>query len=384
MMAAISSAFWAVPLPGTVAQQTPSEKMLARLRWLALGVWAGFLWFNPPSLFQPFTQYCLVAGSLYCLFGHYFAYRHHKGIPLTFPIGLSDVVFVAALCGVSGGLFSPLYVYFYGLTLIAALRFNWQAGFGIALTAGMASGLLLLFVPLSSASIPELYPSLAFRFTLLVSIAGLAGLFSTQRLPQTNVPKAVPDHPQTNRPDTLREKLAILEMDPLLQQLVDGVLQRIPCRGVCVILLDPDTQACVNVRTAGPFLRLPLPRGSSLLRKAAPCVRPSTLACLPSIPHRISVPVYKPSLKKNWLSAISSSIRLAMTHCSAILSCRIEIIGMISPPRQPSPRRHCSVCCPRRAECARFRRGTAVGYRAAQPPPRRAQRPRGRTPARCQ
>ena len=160
---------------------------------------------------------------------------------------------MAALCGVSGGLFSPLYVYFYGLTLIAALRFNWQAGFGIALTAGMASGLLLLFVPLSSASIPELYPSLAFRFTLLVSIAGLAGLFSTQRLPQTNVPKAVPDHPQTNRPDTLREKLAILEMDPLLQQLVDGVLQRIPCRGVCVILLDPDTQACVNVRTAGSF-----------------------------------------------------------------------------------------------------------------------------------
>ncbi len=227
--------------------------MLARLRWLALGVWAGFLWFNPPPLFQPFTQYCLVAGILYCLFGQYFAYRHYKGTPLTFPIGLSDVVFVAALCGVSGGLLSPLYVYFYGLTLIATLRFNWQAGFGIALTAGIASGLLLLFVPPSSASIPELYPSLALRVTLLVGIGGLAGLFSTQRPPQVNLPKTAPDLPHTSQLDALREKLAILEIDPLLQQLVDEVLQRIPCRGVCVVLLDPDTQACVNVRTAGSF-----------------------------------------------------------------------------------------------------------------------------------
>ena len=248
----MSSAFWAAPLQGT-AHPAPSEKMLARLRWLALGAWAGFLWFNPPALFQPFTQYCLVAGILYCLLGQYFAYRHYKGAPLTFPIGLSDVVFVAALCGVSGGLFSPMYIYFYGLTLIATLRFSWQAGFGMALTAGIASGLLLLLVPPPSASIPELYSSLAFRLTLLVGIAGLAGLFSTPPLPQLNVPKAVPEHPHTNRPDTLREKPAILEIDPLLQQLVDDVLRRIPCQGACVVLLDPDTQACVNVKTAGSF-----------------------------------------------------------------------------------------------------------------------------------
>ncbi|MCY4387411.1 MAG: sensor histidine kinase [Desulfurellaceae bacterium] len=252
-MATISSAFWAPPLQGEVAHHTPSEKILARLRWLALGVGAGLLWFNPPVLYQAAAPYCLLGSALYCFFGQYFAYRHYKGTPLPFPIGLSDVVFAAVLCGVSGGLLSPLSVYLYGLTLIATLRFGWQAGFGMALVASLASVLLLFLAPPSSASIPELYPSLALRCTLLLGIAGLAGLFSAQHLSQDNAPKTIPNSLQANPIETLQEKLALLEIDPLLQQLVNEVLRRIPCRGVCVILLDPDTRACVKVKTAGTF-----------------------------------------------------------------------------------------------------------------------------------
>ena len=249
-MATISSAFWAPPLQGAVARHTPSEKILARLRWLALGVGVGVLWFNPPALFQAATPYCLFGSILYCFLGQYFAYRHYKGTPLPFPIGLSDVAFAAVLCGISGGLLSPLSIYLYGLTLVATLRFGWRAGFGMALATSIASGLLFFLVPPASASIPELYPSLALRCALLLGIPGLAGIFSAQ---QDSPPKAVPGPQPANRIETLQEKLALLEIDPLLQQLVNEVLRRIPCRGVCIILLDPDTHACVKVKTAGSF-----------------------------------------------------------------------------------------------------------------------------------
>ena len=256
-MAAISRAFWSPPLQGTVAPHTPSEKILARLRWLALGVGVGVLWFNPPVLFQAVTQYCLFGSVLYCLFGQYLAYRHYKGTPLPFPIGLSDVVFVTMLCGVSGGLSSPLSVYLYGLTLIATLRCGWQAGFGMALATSVASGLLFFLVPPASASIPEFSSSLALRCALLFGMAGLTGLFSAQGLSQDNLPKAASGPQHADHIETLQEKLDLLEIDPLLQQLVEEVLRRIPCRGVCVVLLDPDTQACVKVKTAGAFPLLP-------------------------------------------------------------------------------------------------------------------------------
>ncbi len=192
---------------------------------------------------------------LYCLLGQYLAYRHYKGGALL--IGLSDVIFVAVLCGVSGGLSSPLSVYWHGLTLIATLRYGCRAGFGMALAASVASGLLLFLVPPPSPSIPELYPSLALHCVLLFGIAGLAGLFSVQRLSQDSLPKAASDSQRAGRVEPLQEKLARLEIDPLLQQLVDEILRCIPCRGVCMVLLDPDTQACAKVKTAGSFPLLP-------------------------------------------------------------------------------------------------------------------------------
>ena len=252
-MTTISSAFWAEPVQGTVAPHTPSEKVLARIRWLALGIWTGFLWFHPSALLQTPIQYSLIAGLLYCIWGQYFAYRHYKGKPLAFPIGLTDVAFIAALCGVNGGLFSPAYIFFYGLTLIATLRFGWQGGFGIALASSLASGFLLLLVPPSAFSTPELYPSLAFRFALLIGIASLAGLFSQQPKPQENVAKAVPEELMPHALVDLREQFALLDIDLLLQRLVDQVFERIPCQGVCLVLLNPSTQTCVNVKTTGSF-----------------------------------------------------------------------------------------------------------------------------------
>ncbi len=252
-MATIYSAFWAPSLQGAVDHSTPNEKILARLRWLALGGGVGVLWLNPPALFQAMTQYCLLGSVLYCFFGQYFAYRHYKGTPLPFPIGLSDVIFVAGLCGVSGGLLSPLSAYLYGLTLIATFRFDWRAGLGMALAASIASGLLLFLVPPPLASIPESYSSLALRCALLLGMVGLAGIFSTQRLSPDPLPQAAPDpqHPAHSQPR--QEQLAGLDLDPLLQRLVEEVWHSLPCRGVCVVLLDPDTQGCVRVKTAGSF-----------------------------------------------------------------------------------------------------------------------------------
>ena len=261
-MATISSALWTVPLQGTVAHAVSSEKLLARMRWLALGIWGALLGLNPSSaglLFVQYYPYYIFAGAAYCFFGQYLAYRHYKGRPVTFPIGLTDIVFVLALCGASGGLFSPVYVYFYGLTLIAALRFDWRAGLGVAVTTGAASVALLFLVPPVHLSASELYQDLAFRMTLLFGLAGLAGLFSSQKPSQKNVPQSESTPPSPYQLDNVQEKLTTLEVESLSQQLVDIVSEHIPCRGVSLVLFDPDTHKCVGVAVAGSFPRVPAP-----------------------------------------------------------------------------------------------------------------------------
>ena len=257
----ISSAFWGKPPQGTGYRSAPSEKVLARLRWLALGIWGSLLLLDLQSTPLPFARYCLGAGFVYCTLGQYFAYRHYKGRPLTFPIGVTDVAFVAVLCALSGGLSSPVYVYFYGLTLIATLRFGWQAGFGMALLSSLTSGLLLALTQPATFPLAYLSTDLGFQCILLFGTAGLAGLFFDREQPQAihAVKKQPSQQPPDNPLQSLREIPSTLELNSLLQRIVDETLQLIPCRGVGFVLLQPDTRAPGHIVSAGSFPLLPAP-----------------------------------------------------------------------------------------------------------------------------
>ncbi len=258
----ISSAFWGEPPQASVSRSTPSEKVLARLRWLALGIWGGLLELNPHTMLLPFAHYCLGAGFVYCTFGQYFAYRQYKGYLLTFPIGLTDIAFVAILCAFNGGLSSPAYVYFYGLTLIATLRFGWQAGFGMALLSSLTAGLLFALAQPAIFPLAYLSADLGLRCVLLFGIAGLTGLFFGREQSQTSQPTPVVQKQPLEQPpadplQTLSEAPLTLELNSLLQRIVDETLQRIPCHGVGFVLLQPDTQTYEHVVSAGSFPLLP-------------------------------------------------------------------------------------------------------------------------------
>ena len=170
------------------------------------------IWFNPPALFQAATQYCLLGGFLYCLFGQYFAYRHYKGTPPPFPIGLSDVVFVTVLCGVSGGLLSPLSVYLYGLALIATLPL-WLAGglrYGTRRecrlrTAALPCSASIRLNPLSST------PASPFAVPCFSALPVWPAFSSAQHLSQDSLPEVAPDPQQADQIETLQEKLTLLE-----------------------------------------------------------------------------------------------------------------------------------------------------------------------------
>ena len=260
----ISSAFWGEPPQGSVSRSTPSEKVLARLRWLALGIWGGLVELDPHSTLLPFAHYCLGAGFVYCTFGQYFAYRQYKGRLLNFPIGLTDVALVAVLCALSGGLSSPVYLYFYGLTLIATLRFGWQAGFGMALLSSLTAGLLFALAQPAIFPLAYLNADLGFRCVLLFGIAGLVGLFFEREQPQTIQPETLQvgqkqpsEQPPADPLQTLREAPFTLELNSLLQRVVDETLQLIPCRGIGFVLLQLDTQAYEHTVSAGSFPTLP-------------------------------------------------------------------------------------------------------------------------------
>ena len=288
----ISSAFWGKPPQGSVSRSTPSEKVLARLRWLALGIWGSLLGLNPHSVLLPFAYYCLGAGFVYCTFGQYFAYRQYKGRLLTFPIGLTDIAFVAILCALSGGLSSPVYVYFYGLTLIATLRFGRQAGFGMALLASLTAGLLFALAQPAIFPLAYLSADLGFRCVLLFGIAGLTGLFFER------------EQPPADPLQTLRKAALTLELNSLLQRIVEETLQRIPCHGVGFVLLQPDTQTYEHLVSAGNFPILPASTWEQTL--AAGGVLHSAL-------HHVPVVLNTPQDLQSRLQSLSDNV-LAQRH----------------------------------------------------------------------
>lgn len=255
------SGFWADASPSDVAHPLLDEKLVARLRWLAFAIWVGHVALSQTGAFRHTgLLLCAVGGGLYCLLGQYVAYRCHAGRPLRFPIGLTDVAFVAGLCAVSGGLSSPVYLYFYGLVFMAARRFGLLAGLGMGLACGVASvplGLSLDLTFPSAASLSSTFLSLALRFGLFLGVVGLAPVL-TAGLPVTSrKPEAVPDRSSTGQLDHLREVLATSDLDELLQRLVAETAKLVSCRGVCVVLFPGEEAADIRAATAGAFPALP-------------------------------------------------------------------------------------------------------------------------------
>lgn len=228
------------------------DKLWIYLRWLAVSIWCA-LRILDQSAWQPVVALIGTLGLVYCGLFHALAARGH---PRSHRLAtITDPLLVALLCSVSGDLQSSAYFYFYGVTLVGTIRFGLQSGL---ITAGVSAlsiiGLFYL-TPTSETTILSLLISLL----SLMLTAGLSGVFAREGAHSSQLPA---DHqPIDNRLLALSRSLASLDLDTVLQQLANGLLRQIPCRGACVVFLEHHRRRANRVAAAG---ELQIPPASEL------------------------------------------------------------------------------------------------------------------------
>jgi signal transduction histidine kinase len=158
----------------------------------------------------------------------------HKGKPLPPLICLGlDSLLVAALCLVSGGVDSPTHVYFYGIILIAAIRFGLIYGFVAAFVCTLLTGVIYFLSPHGDSSWAKVLLSPAIYAFL---IAVISGMFAYERSPQEQ--RIAPERSRAERLLSFHRALLSLELDELLQQIADEIVRLVPCHGAAVLLID--------------------------------------------------------------------------------------------------------------------------------------------------
>lgn len=228
-----------------------SDKLWVYLRWLAVVTWCVLLHTSTLLVLQPDVDLLCVVALSYCGLLHALA---HRGRSLSHRVTVvTDAVLIAFLCGVSGGLHSSAYPYFYGLALATAIRFGLREGLGAAIIGTLLSVGLYFWEPrggtwLEALPLPTLY------LFLIATISGLLSYEQKHRSPL--LPQA-----QTRAEQllTLNRALTSLDLDPLLQQLVDEMVRLVPCRGAGVILLDRQQKRVDRVAGTGQFTVPPAP-----------------------------------------------------------------------------------------------------------------------------
>ena len=213
------------------------------VRWLAVSTWCLLRFLDYPAWQSP-VAFIGAFGFGYCGLLHALAFR---GRSLSHSVTLcTDSLLVMLLCGVSGGLQSDAFPYFYAVTLAAAIRFGFREGITIAAISAVATiGLLLLF-PSSAGSLSGPLSSIAY-FSL---IAGLGSLFSRESQPQ--LPASTDN--ASDRLLALSHALASPDVDTILQQLADELLRQFPCRGASILLLAPHRRQADRVAASGQLV----------------------------------------------------------------------------------------------------------------------------------
>jgi signal transduction histidine kinase len=143
-----------------------------------------------------------------------------------------DSLLVAALCLVSGGLHSPASAYFYGIILVAAIRFGLGAGFGAALVSTILIVAIYFLSPQRDPWMTTLLPPIFYAFL----IAGISGMLAYERQPQGQ--HSTTDRGRAERLLSFHRALLSLDLDELLQQVADDLVRMVPCRGAAVLLVD--------------------------------------------------------------------------------------------------------------------------------------------------
>jgi two-component sensor histidine kinase len=206
-----------------------AEKIWTYLRWLAVGVWWIVLQVSPQPVTQPAANLLFLIGLGYCWLLHSLA---HWGRRLHYRFTCAgDVILVALMCGVSGGLHSFAYTYFYGITLAAAIRFGLLEGLGVAAESLLLTGGLFFLLPHTDIQGEEL----GVRGLLLFLLATLAGVLSYEDKRRSR--QAEHDREQAAKLFTLNRTLSSLDLDTLLQRLADTVVRIFPCEGAGLLLL---------------------------------------------------------------------------------------------------------------------------------------------------
>lgn len=222
-----------------------SEKFWIYLRWLAIGAWGVGLYSSTVTA-QPVVLWIAMLGVAYCGIVHSLAYRGTT-LPPMFTLG-ADVLLVAALCAISGGLHSAAYVYFYGIIMAATIRFGIVYGFGASLGSTVLTVGLSLFSPhqepwFSTTFSPALY------FFLIAGTCGM--LVYEQQRQRSHSP---PERSRAEQLLAFHRALAPLDLDQLLQRVADELTRLIPCRSAGVLLIDSQRKRTDRVAASERFL----------------------------------------------------------------------------------------------------------------------------------
>lgn len=159
-----------------LAQLRRAEAIVVRLRWLAMAAWPLILWRVRAPVAPAFVWGAYVLALLYVGITHWLN-RSGRAVRATaMGTAIADPVVTALGCGVTGGLDSPLYPFFYLTTLATSIRFGMAETLATVVLNAALSGALFVAAPGSTASAGEL----ALRVFFLFFVALEGGLLSRE------------------------------------------------------------------------------------------------------------------------------------------------------------------------------------------------------------
>ncbi|NOT53324.1 MAG: GAF domain-containing sensor histidine kinase [Deltaproteobacteria bacterium] len=219
-----------------------NDKLWMYVRWLAVVAWClpRFLdhsaWQSPVGIIGALgLGYC---GAVHALAVH--------GRPLSHLVSLcGDTLLVALLCGVTGGLQSETLPYFHGVALAAAIRFGFREGL---MVTGISALAIVTFFLLPSADAGSLNEPLSVIASLAL-VTGLSSLFAREHLPLSQLEGSTMN--ASDRLLALSHAMTSLDVDTILQQLAEEIPRQVPCRGVGILLLEPQRRRADRVAAAG-------------------------------------------------------------------------------------------------------------------------------------
>jgi signal transduction histidine kinase len=157
-----------------VADLRDAERMIVRLRWLAMASWLPILLrIDPPvPAVRVWAAYAVTV--LYVATTHFLNRQGHAIRATALATTILDPAATALICGVTRGLDSDLYPFFYLTTLATSIRFGMRETLATVVLNSGLSTLLFLTAPGSTAT----FGDLALRVFFLFFVALEGGLLS--------------------------------------------------------------------------------------------------------------------------------------------------------------------------------------------------------------